>query len=87
MAMLDTTPQMLDATGVQEFFYTTIGKTEPAGGGCVRVYCCVEREGVLVPVFTVVMPAMSLVIAAKVAQEAGIDAFNKDALAGAMTTH
>jgi hypothetical protein len=74
--------EMLDCIGVPEFFYTTIGKTEPAGGGCVRVYCCIERNGVLIPQLTVVMPAISLMIAAKRAGEAAIDVFNINQVKG-----
>lgn len=67
--------EMLDALGVPEFFYTTIGKTEDAGGGCVRIYCCIERGGHLVPQLTVVMPATSLLTAARTAEEAALISF------------
>lgn len=75
--------EMLDGIGVPEFFYTTIGKTEDAGGGCVRIYCCIERGGMLIPQLTVVMPAASLVVAARRAGQAAQDAF-AEARDGAM---
>lgn len=74
---------MLDCVGVPEFFYTTVGKTEAAGGGCVRIYCCIERGGNLIPQLTVVMPAGSLLIAARQVEQAALDAFTHD-MAGAL---
>ena len=76
--------EMLDSIGIPEFFYTTIGRTEPAGGGCVRVYCCIERGGNLIPQLTVVMPAGSLLIAARQAEEAALEAFTHEQMAGAL---
>lgn len=70
--------QFLDCVGVPEFFYTTIGKTEPAGGGCIRIYCCIERNGALVPQLTVVMPVTSLLMAARQAEEAALEVFQQD---------
>lgn len=75
---------ILDTFGVPEFFYTTIGKTEPAGGGCIRIYCCIERNGSLIPQLTVVMPAMSLLVAARQAEEAALEVFNLDRIVGAL---
>jgi len=79
--------EMLDCVGIPEFFYTTIGKTEAAGGGCVRIYCCIERGGTLIPQFTVVMPAESLIIAARRAEDAALAVFNHEQMAGVMATH
>lgn len=76
--------EMLDCLGIPEFFYTVIGKTEDAGGGCVRLYCCIERAGNLTPQFTVVMPAISLLVAAQKAEQAARDAFNLESMAGTM---
>jgi len=76
--------QILDCVGVPEFFYTTVGKTEHAGGDCVRIYCCIEREGHLVPQLTVVMPAECVLTAAQRVREAALDIYNRDmALHGA----
>lgn len=76
--------EMMECVGIPEFFYTTIGKTEPAGGGCVRVYCCIERGGNLIPQLTVVMPAASLLMAARHAEAAALDIFNQEQFAGIM---
>lgn len=73
----DTAFEMADATGVPEFFYTDVGKTEHAGGNCLRIYCCIQRDGQLIPQFTVVMPAMSIMVAAKRVTDAAIEVFNR----------
>lgn len=78
---------MLDCMGIPEYFYTTIGKTEDAGGGCVRIYCCIERGGELIPQLTVVMPASSLLMAAKVAGDAALDVFRRDRVTGLLAVH
>ena len=70
--------EMLDCVGVPEFFVTSIGKVEPAGGGCVRIYYCIERGGNLVPQYTAVIPALSLLAVAKVAERAALEAFNRE---------
>lgn len=77
--------RIVDAVGVPEFFYTTIGKTEPAGGDCIRVYCCIERGEELIVQFTVVMPCASLIVAAELARQAAIDIHNKMQFAGMLT--
>lgn len=79
--------EMLDCVGVPEFFYSVIGKTEPAGGGCIRIYCCIERGDNLVPVLTVVMPASSLLRAAKRAEDAAIEAFNAGQITNTLGVH
>lgn len=52
--------RMADAYGVPEYFATTC-VMEDAGGGCVRIYGCTHRGGILIPHYTVVMPAEYLV--------------------------
>lgn len=52
--------EMLDAIGVPEYFSTHTGDIEDAGGGMVRVIRCIERHGVLVPVYSAVAPAESM---------------------------
>jgi hypothetical protein len=69
MSIIEEAPRMADAFGVPEYFYTHIGKIEEAGGGCMRVYCCIKREGVLLPVFTVIMPADALGVAGGLVSE------------------
>lgn len=43
-----------------EFFATHIGRVEPAGGDCVRIYFCVLKNGVLEPVYTRIAPLILL---------------------------
>ena len=52
--------QVLDCMGVPEFFSTHIGSIEDIGSGLIRIVRCVERNGELIPVFSCVMPAMSV---------------------------
>lgn len=49
--------EMLDTFGVPEFFTTDLGDLEDAGGGMLRAIRCIRRNGVLIPVCTLVMPA------------------------------
>lgn len=74
--------RIVDVVGVPEFFYTTIGKTEAAGGDCVRIYCCIERGDELIVQFTVVMPCSSLIVAAETARQAAIEVHNQIQFAG-----
>lgn len=48
---------MLDTFGVPEYFSTHLGDLEDAGDGMLRVIRCVKRNGVLIPVCSIVMPA------------------------------
>jgi hypothetical protein len=68
--------EMIDTIGVPEFYVTKIGKTEPAGGGCVRVYLCIERGNMLLTQFTVVMPALAMLEAARISQAAALEVFD-----------
>jgi hypothetical protein len=61
--------EMADAFGVPEFFVTTLGRIESAGGGCVRAYMCAERGGLLVPQYMTVMPMRHMIDAAGIAQQ------------------
>jgi hypothetical protein len=54
------TMQMLDLFGVPEFWADRIGAIEDAGFGMMRVVRCIERNGVLVPVFSCVTPALGV---------------------------
>lgn len=49
--------EMLDTFGVPEYFTTHLGDLEDAGGGMLRAIRCIKRNGVLIPVCTIVMPA------------------------------
>lgn len=68
--------EMIDTIGAPEFYVTKIGKTEAAGGGCVRVYLCIERGNMLLTQFTVVMPALAMLEAAQVSQAAALEVFD-----------
>lgn len=69
--------ELIETIGTPEFYVTKIGKTEPAGGGCVRVFLCIERGNTLLTQFTVVMPALSLIAACRQAEAAALNAFNE----------
>jgi len=56
--------EMGDAFGVPEYF-ATLCNVEDAGGGCVRIYGCTERHGVLIQHYTVVMPAQNMMRASQ----------------------
>lgn len=46
--------------GIPEFFATAVRKVEPVGGGVVRVYYALERNGTWDDQFTVLMPIASV---------------------------
>ena len=46
---------------VPEYFVERIAKIEQIGGGCVRLYACIQRYDCLIPVYTTVRPVRSLV--------------------------
>lgn len=81
------TLEMMDAIGVPEFFCTTVGRIESAGDGCVRLYGCSEKGGLLVPQYCVVMPALSLLAANKFVQEGTLQLCSKVLMAGAFGSH
>jgi hypothetical protein len=68
-------PKMVDIPGIPEYFMTEVGRTEGAGGDCVRIYNCVERGGFLIPQCTVIIPARSLIVASRVVSEAAQKVF------------
>lgn len=60
-----------------EYFVTDIGKIEHAGGGNLRVWCCVRRGNVLEPVYTVVIPHDLLSQCARTCLQAAADVHNQ----------
>jgi hypothetical protein len=48
------------AKRIPEFFSTAVRKVEPVGGGVVRVYYALERNGAWDDQFTVLMPIASV---------------------------
>jgi hypothetical protein len=65
-------PPMLEVS-CPEYFVTTIGRIEPAGGDCLRIYMCVRRGSVLEPLYSAVMPISALSVAARHALFAAAD--------------
>jgi hypothetical protein len=51
---------MIDTFGVPEYFADKIGAIEDAGHGMVRIVRCIERQGILIPVFSLVTPAVAM---------------------------
>jgi hypothetical protein len=51
---------MIDTFGVPEYWSDKLGALEDAGNGMLRTVRCIERNGVLVPVFSCVMPAIAV---------------------------
>jgi hypothetical protein len=51
---------MIDTFGVPEYYSDRIGDIEDAGNGMIRVVRCIERHGVLIPVFSLVTPAIAM---------------------------
>jgi hypothetical protein len=56
---LDTI-ETIDTFGVPEYFTTHLGAMEDAGGGMLRAIRCIKRNGMLIPVCTIVMPAIAV---------------------------
>jgi len=79
-------PPMLECS-CPEFFVTTVGRVEPAGGDNLRLYMCVRRGSVLEPMFSVVMPVSALAESARMALIAAAEHHNEITLQEAMTEH
>ena len=60
----------LDCIGVPEYFTTHLGSVEDVGNGLIRMVRCVQRNGVLIPVFSVVLPFASLVDVPRIRERA-----------------
>lgn len=52
--------QVLDCIGVPEYFTTHVGSIEDAGSGMIRIVRCIERNGLLIPVCSLVTPALEV---------------------------
>lgn len=59
-------------------FYMNVPVAEPAGGGNVRVWNCVRRHGVLVPVCEVIIPAAELLVASRIITSAAMETFKME---------
>lgn len=61
--------EMLGTFDVPDVFATTT-KIESAGGGCIRIYNCIIKDGIIIPVGNaVVFPAASILRAAEMVQD------------------
>jgi hypothetical protein len=69
--------QDFDSYGVPTFFMNE-PVAEPAGGGNVRVWNCVRRHGVLVPVCEIIIPAAELLVASRIITQAAMEAFKAE---------
>lgn len=67
--------EAFDSYGVPTF-YVNVAVPEAAGGGNVRIWNCVRKRGVLVPVCEIIIPATDLVIAARAVSATAQDVFN-----------
>lgn len=52
---------VLDCIGIPEYFSTHVGTIEDAGCGLIRIVRCIERNGVVIPVFSCVTPALNMI--------------------------
>jgi hypothetical protein len=53
--------QSIDTFGVPEYWSDRLGAIEDAGHGMVRIVRCIERCGILIPVFTMITPALTFI--------------------------
>lgn len=69
--------QDFEAYGVP-CFYMNEPVAESAGGGNVRIWNCVRRHGVLIPVCEIVIPAAEVLIASRIITSAAMDTFKSE---------
>lgn len=74
--------QVLDCIGVPEFYSDKLGALEDAGCGMMRVVRCIERRGVLIPVFCLITPALSVLRDSPKYQDVA-----REIIVGAMALH
>jgi hypothetical protein len=55
------TEQVLDTFGVPEYYADRLADIEDCGNGLIRCVRCVQKHGVLVPVYSVIVPACTLI--------------------------
>jgi len=53
--------EMIDASHIEDRFATTT-RLEDAGGGCIRIYNCIEKGGILIPVGNAVVFPISCIL-------------------------
>jgi hypothetical protein len=69
--------EAFDSYGVPSF-YMNVPVTEPAGGGNVRVWNCVRKHGVLIPVCEIIIPAAELLVASRIITSAALEVFKME---------
>ena len=79
-------PPMLEIA-CPEYFVTTVGRVEAAGGDNLRLYMCVRKGKLLEPMFSVVMPLSALAVAARVSLLAASEHHNDLTVQEGMTGH
>jgi hypothetical protein len=57
---MSETLDTIDTFGTPEYFSTHLGAVEDAGDGMLRVIRCVKRGGVLIPVCSLIVPALNV---------------------------
>lgn len=56
-------------------FYMNVPVAEQAGGGNVRIWNCVRKNGVLIPVCEIIIPAVELIAATRIINNAAMETF------------
>lgn len=59
-------------------YYITDVHQEDAGGGNIRVWNCTRRNGILIPQFQVIIPALALVAVGKKVASFAQEVFNAE---------
>lgn len=70
---------LADITGLPVYYMDT-AVAEHAGDGNVRVWNCITRNNVLIPVCEIIIHSSRLMIAARVVSATAQDVFNHEAL-------
>jgi hypothetical protein len=73
-------PRMADGFGVPTFYVTDI-VTEDAGNGNVRIWNCVLKSGLLMPVCEVIVPASRLLRIGRDASDFAMDLHQRQQMA------
>jgi hypothetical protein len=78
---------VIDCFGVPEYFVTHVGSIEDAGGGMVRIVRCIERNNVLIPVFSMVTPAIGMMRLGPIMREFCEHMVEQEMRVGALSAH
>jgi hypothetical protein len=72
---------------VPEFFSTAVRKVEPVGGGVVRVYYALERNGDWDDQFTVLMPMATIATSSSFVNQSAREIAAESLLLSGATSH